>query len=170
MSSTCASAAAGLYGDLSILKKLRGIATKKDYTDSTKYNKEKNTFGFVADLIGLLTNIALLPLGPIVWDALDREWSIYAKVAAYSTTFSIIGFFLSMPLTVYSTFVIEEKHGFNNHTARSFLGDKVKGLLLNSTVGLALESAMVWILDHSGKYAWFYLWMCVTGFVFFFSI
>ena len=61
---------------------------------------------------------------------------------------------LSLPFEIYSTFVIEERHGFNKYTAAKFASDKVKGFLVNTVLGLVMILPMIWLLDHFGDQAW----------------
>lgn len=57
----------------------------------------------------------------------------------------------SLPFDYYSTFVIEQRHGFNKSSVGLWLMDKVKGVLVATVVGLPLTAAFLWIVDWAGE-------------------
>ena len=69
-----------------------------------------------------------------------------------------------MPAAILITFHIEEKFGFNKHTAATFIGDTVKGLLVNLVLGAILNLGMIYTVTWAGPSAWFYLWVFITVF------
>jgi STE24 endopeptidase len=71
---------------------------------------------------------------------------------------------LGLPFSVYDTFVIEERYGFNKTTPKTFLLDRVKGLILTAVIGGAVFSAVLWFFDTAGGFAWLYCWIAVFVF------
>jgi len=70
---------------------------------------------------------------------------------------------IALPFSIYDTFVIENRFGFNRSTPATFTMDRVKGLLLAAVIGLPLAAAVLWIfgkIDH----AWLWAWLVVTVF------
>jgi len=70
---------------------------------------------------------------------------------------------ISLPFSVYETFVIENKFGFNRSTPRTFVMDRVKGLLLAAVIGLPISAAVLWIFGNVSN-AWLWAWAVVTAF------
>jgi STE24 endopeptidase len=69
---------------------------------------------------------------------------------------------LSLPFSMYSTFVIEERFGFNQTTWRTFVLDLVKGFLLGILIGTPLLTGVLLFFEYAGANAWWYSWIAVT--------
>jgi len=70
---------------------------------------------------------------------------------------------ISLPFTIYETFVIERNFGFNRITPATFIMDRLKGLLLAAVIGLPLAAAVLWIFGNVNN-AWLWAWAMVTAF------
>ncbi len=105
--------------------------------------------------------------GGLQW--LDSSWqrlgwdAVPTGVAVLISTFLIIGI-LELPFTVYHTFVIEQRFGFNRTTAGTFLADLLKQTLLMLVLGIPLAWAALWLMQESGHLWWLYLWLLWAGF------
>ena len=71
---------------------------------------------------------------------------------------------LSLPFSIYSTFVIEERFGFNKTTPKTFISDLLKGLLLGAVIGLPLLAGILAFFMFTGEWAWLFAWLAVTFF------
>jgi STE24 endopeptidase len=71
---------------------------------------------------------------------------------------------LDLPFSLYHTFVVEERFGFNKTTAAVFVSDMVKQGLLMLVLGLPLAWTALWLMQGSGELWWLYLWLLWTGF------
>ena len=69
---------------------------------------------------------------------------------------------LSLPFSYYSTFVIEEKYGFNKTNLKTFVLDKFKGILMGVLLGGGLYSLIVWLYQIMGANFWLYAWLVIT--------
>lgn len=76
----------------------------------------------------------------------------------------VISSLLEIPLSLYRTFVIDARFGFNKMTLRLFLADAVKQTLLLSTLGIPLLLGILWLMTQMGEYWWFYVWLVWMGF------
>jgi len=76
----------------------------------------------------------------------------------------IISSFLDLPFSIYSTFIIEEKFGFNRTTVKTFITDMFKGALLAAILGLPLIWVVLWLMEQAGELWWIYTWAVWTGF------
>ena len=71
---------------------------------------------------------------------------------------------LNIPFSLYNTFVIEEKFGFNKQTKKGFATDLLKGLGLGALLGGPLLAAILWIMDRTGENWWLWAWGVVSSF------
>ena len=78
--------------------------------------------------------------------------------------FAVISGFLNLPFTLYSTFKIEERFGFNKTTLRLWLLDGLKGLLVGTVVGLPIVALILWLMASSGSLWWLWAWGSWMGF------
>jgi STE24 endopeptidase len=70
---------------------------------------------------------------------------------------------LGVPFSLYSTFVIEQRHGFNRTTPRLWLFDAIKGAAIAVLLGAPLLSATLWLFHTAGNTAWLYAWAVLVG-------
>ena len=71
---------------------------------------------------------------------------------------------VELPFSLYSTFRIEARFGFNKMTPALFWKDFFKGLLLGAALGLPLAAAVLWLMAQMGEYWWLYAWFTWMGF------
>lgn len=71
---------------------------------------------------------------------------------------------LLIPFSVYGTFVIEEKYGFNRTTPTTFVLDILKSWALVAVIGGIALAAVLWFFEKTGSWAWAYCWIAVTIF------
>jgi STE24 endopeptidase len=79
-------------------------------------------------------------------------------------SFFIIGSVIEIPLSLYRTFILEEKFGFNNNTLKLFFSDLLKQLVLMVVIGVPLIWGALWLMNSTGEYWWLYLWASWIGF------
>jgi len=78
--------------------------------------------------------------------------------------YMLIASLLDLPFSIYSTFVIEEKFGFNRTTVKTFIIDIFKGAALALVIGIPLLYVILWLMEQMGELWWLYVWMVITGF------
>lgn len=77
---------------------------------------------------------------------------------------TIISSLISLPLSLYGTFGIESRFGFNKTTIKLFIADQTKGVILGAIIGLPLLSLVLWLMQISGPFWWLWVWLVWTGF------
>jgi len=82
----------------------------------------------------------------------------------------VVMFIISIPFSIYDTFVIEKKYGFNTTTPKIFITDIVKSILLNTIISGALLALIVYIYFLTTTYFWLLAWVLITGFSIFMGI
>ena len=78
--------------------------------------------------------------------------------------YALIAGAVSLPLSIYSTFGIEARFGFNKMTWTLWLGDLLKGLLLGILLGLPLAAVILWLMQSAGTWWWLYAWLAWSAF------
>jgi STE24 endopeptidase len=71
----------------------------------------------------------------------------------------LVSSLLELPFSLYSTFVIEARFGFNKTTLKLYLTDAFKGLILGAILGLPLLSGVLWLMQYMDTYWWLYVWL-----------
>lgn len=122
-------------------------------------------------LAGTLLSSALL----LFWtfagglETLDQLWrttgwdTLYTGTALF-LTFMLIGLLIDLPLSLYTTFVLEEKYGFNKMTLKIFFTDMIKNITLTGIIGTPLIITVLWLMEKSGALWWLYVWSVWMGF------
>ena len=103
--------------------------------------------------LDLLNRLLLDLLGGGMWQQL-------ALLAA----FALIGGLAELPFTLWQTFRLEERFGFNKMTWRLWLTDAVKGVLLGALIGLPIAALILWLMGAAGKLWWLWAWAAWMGF------
>ena len=78
--------------------------------------------------------------------------------------FTFISSLLDLPFSLYNTFVLEEKFGFNRTTLKTFFADMIKGSLLGLLLGVPLLYVILWLMEQTGDQWWIYTWLVISGF------
>jgi STE24 endopeptidase len=121
--------------------------------------------------IELFYSSALLLLwtlgGGLNW--LDTLWSHWItnplwQGVAFVISMILIGSLLDLPFSIYRTFVIETRYGFNRTPPRLFVTDLIKGMLLTIAIGTPLLWVVLWLMQSTGALWWVYVWAVWMGF------
>ena len=90
-----------------------------------------------------------------VQDSAESEILTSLLFTLYLSIFSTI---TSLPFTIYSTFVVEENHGFNKQTAGFFAVDQVKKFVVSQAIQAPILAGVIKIVHWGGDYFFVYLW------------
>jgi STE24 endopeptidase len=78
--------------------------------------------------------------------------------------FAVISGLLELPFSLYTTFVVEERFGFNKITIRLWLADLVKSAGLGAAIGLPIAALILWLMGAAGHWWWLWAWCVWMGF------
>ena len=100
---------------------------------------------------------------------IDHLWYGYGYSALLTGigvifSLSLISSILNMPFSLYQTFVIEERFGFNQTTVKTWLLDLVKTTALIVVIGVPLLATMLWLMNQAGDNWWLYAWLVWMSF------
>ncbi len=155
------------HAEMELPEEFRGIYDSERYRRSQSYLRENTRFGILEQSV-----ITPIVIAFILWggfnqvDAFARGfgWSPIPTGLIFAGVL-LFGYHLfTIPFSIYETFVIEEKYGFNRTTARTFLLDILKGWLLAAVLGGIMLSAVLWFFHKAGDWAWLYCWLAFLGF------
>lgn len=154
------------YGD-KLPEPLQDVYDTEEYLKSQAYKKERFKFSMVSSVFSLVLLLAFFFLDGFAFvDELARQYTDHPILIAL-IFFGIIMLgsdILTTPFSYYSTFVIEEKYGFNKTTLKTFALDKIKGWFMLIIVGGALLSLIIWFYQWAGSSFWLYAWAVIAVF------
>lgn len=78
--------------------------------------------------------------------------------------FSVIGAIIELPFSLYNTFVLEQRFGFNRTTIGLFISDLFKQFILMLLIGIPLLYVILWLMQSAGQWWWLYAWSVWLGF------
>jgi len=138
-----------------------------DHQKAADYTVTKVRFGRLPLFYEVILLLAWTLGGGLDW--LDRNILTFGLSPvltgiAVILAFTFISSLLDLPFSIYSTFVIEEKFGFNRTTVKTFITDLVKGSLLGLIIGVPLLYIILWLMEQAGDQWWVYTWLVISGF------
>ncbi len=151
-------------------EEVKGIYEEEEYQRSLEYQSVNNKFGLISGAIMLVISLGMIVLGGFgVLDQWVRQFSDDPKIIAL-IYFGVIGLgseIIGLPFSIYGTFVIEEKFGFNKTTPKTFILDRIKGYLLAVILGGGLLYLVVLIYQQFEQNFWLYAWGVLIVFMLF---
>ncbi|WAK03363.1 M48 family metallopeptidase [Methylobacter sp. YRD-M1] len=131
------------------------------------YTIEKGKLGDIDSIIGVIVLLLLTVGGGInaafeFWASFDMSARM-AGIGAIATIFLVMHL-IDLPTSIYQTFVIEEKFGFNKSTPKQFIKDQFLQLALSAAIGLPLLALILWIMDSIGSLWWLWTWVVLISF------
>jgi STE24 endopeptidase len=131
------------------------------------YTLAKVKLGNIDGVLGIIV-LLLMTVGGVI-SFIFEYWSssvpspLLAGLAATATVFLLLTI-IEIPTSIYQTFVIEEKFGFNKSSAKQFIKDQFMHLALGAVIGLPLLALILWIMDNVGSTWWLWAWGIIMGF------
>ena len=145
-----------------------GVFEGERYARSQDYTRTRTRFGLVRGAVSLLVVLAWWQAGGFEWlDQLLRGLGYGSIVTGllYMAALGLGSTVLGLPFRIYSTFVIEQRFGFNRTTPATFAADAVKSLALTLVLGGVLLGAVLVFFEWTGALAWLWCWLAATVFL-----
>ncbi|EIM63001.1 M48 family metallopeptidase [Desulfobacter postgatei] len=149
-------------------EKFSDVYDPKRYERSQQYLRATTRLGTITSTVDLGILLAFWFIGGFgVLDNFVREtgWSSIGCGLLFIGILAGCKFIISLPFSIYSTFVIEENFGFNKTTPKLFVLDLIKSMILSMVLGIPLLSAIFWFFESSGPWAWIICWGVTTTFI-----
>lgn len=152
---------------------LKDVYEEREYKKSQEYKKTNYRFGILTSLFTISLTLSFIFLdGFDIVDKIARSFSNNNIIIAL-IFFGIIMIgsdIIATPFSFYKTFVIEEKYGFNKTTKKTFILDKLKGLLMTGVLGGGILALIIFFYELTGVYFWIYAWGLVAVFSLFMNM
>jgi STE24 endopeptidase len=145
-----------------------GVYDPERYRKSQEYLKVNTRWGWVNGTFELVVLLGFwFGRGFPLLDQWVRDLNYGPIVCGliYMAALMLLKACLSLPASVYHTFVIEERFGFNQTTWTTYILDIFKGLLLAVLLGAPLLGAILAFFEYAGTNAWWLCWLAVTLFM-----
>ena len=134
------------------------------------YTLTKSRFGLLELAFGTAVLVVWTLLGGLdllnTWllGVIGNAYAGLAQQLALFVSFAVIGSIVELPFTLYQTFVIEERFGFNKMTFKLWLIDGIKSSLIGALIGLPLAALILWLMGAAGSLWWLWTWCVWMGF------
>ena len=153
------------YFDNKIPKIISDIYDKEKYLKSQEYKKTQYKFNRISSIYSLLILLFFFYFdGFLILDNYCR--SLFDSELIISLSFFGIIYFgndlLSIPFSIYHTFIIEEKFGFNKTTKKTYIIDKLKSWLLTILLGGGILSFIIFQFQSVGQNFWIVAWIFIS--------
>ncbi len=150
-----------------------GVYEINEYQKSQSYKKTNHNFNIITSLFSLIITLCFF-----FFNGFSFVDTFAKGISDNSIIITLIFFgiiiigsdIISLPFSLYRTFVIEEKFGFNKTTKKTFFLDKLKGLFMTITIGGTILGLITWFYEFTGGYFWLYTWGLVTFFSLFMNM
>ena len=143
------------------------VFDKDKYIKSQEYTKTNTKFSFITSTFSLFINLSFILGG--FYNIID----LYVRDLGYNPQLTGLVFFallfvindlLNIPFSIYKTFVIEERYGFNKTTLKTFWIDKLKGYFLTILIGGPVLYLILYFFSNFTEYGWLYVWIFLIAF------
>ncbi len=142
-------------------KEFSELYTAEEYQKGLAYQRTQARFSLWSQTIEFAAFLAFWIGGGFPWIyELAGRWfeGDIARGLCFWGVLTLLKQILGLPFALYSTFVIEERFGFNRTTPATFLGDLVKGVVLGLVIGFPLGAAILWFFSTYPESGWLIAW------------
>ena len=150
-----------------------GVYAPEKYAQSQRYLKTTTRFDRVESGVMVVLTVLFIVAGGFGWlnrVALSAGWGMIPTGLLFTGMLALLSQAVELPFRLYSTFVIEERFGFNRTTLRTFIVDHLKGMALGVAIGGPVLALVLWFFSAAGDAAWLYCWGALTVIQFFLMI
>jgi STE24 endopeptidase len=139
-----------------------GRVPLEDHHKAADYTLTNTRFGRITLLYESLLLLGWTLGGGLEWlDSIWRAAELQPVITGIAVIFSalLVMTLLELPFSLYHTFVVEQRFGFNRSTPGVFFADLLKNALLLVVIGGPLIALALWIMEASGGLWWLYIWI-----------
>jgi STE24 endopeptidase len=134
------------------------LADHQKAADYTLAKAKVSQFDILLDASVLIAWTLMGGLGALNHFILEFMVSGLWQQVVLVLSFALVSGLIGLPLSIYQTFVLEQKFGFNKMTWKLWLSDASKGLILGLVLGVPLIALVLWLMQAGGTYWWFWTW------------
>jgi STE24 endopeptidase len=137
------------------------------YARSVSYTLSRGRFGLLSEALSSAALLAVVLTGFLgTLEGLTAALPIhpYLRGVLFIGIVSLLFWLLQLPFSLYSTFSIEARFGFNKTTPRLFVVDTLKGLGVGAVIGVPVLLGLFWFMDRTGRLWWVWAFAAVSLF------
>jgi STE24 endopeptidase len=141
--------------------------TLEAHRKAADYTITKTRFGLIELSWGTAITLAWTLLGGLNWlnqSLVDLLGTGLVQQVSLLTAFIAINGVMDLPFTLYQTFRIEQRFGFNKTTLKLWFQDALKSSLLGLLIGVPLIALVLWMMGATGSWWWLWTWGVWMGF------
>ena len=148
----------------SVPTRFKDVVTDEEYKKSILYNTDRIKFQIFTALFGSVV-LVIFTIGGLLnyltEVVMDITSSNVLGAVLLGLLLIIVEEIISIPISIYSTFVIEERHGFNKTTKKTFVTDIFKSLFISGAISSILYATVIFIIISAGDLWWIYAFAAV---------
>ena len=144
-----------------------GVVDTETHARSVSYTLVHGRFGLVSGAVSSAALLAIVLTGSLgLLDSIARSLPLhpYLQGILFMAAVSLVFGVIQLPFTLYSTFAIEARFGFNKTTPKLFVIDMLKGLAISAVIGIPVLLALFWFMDRTGTFWWIWAFAAMTAF------
>jgi STE24 endopeptidase len=145
----------------------QGLVDGEKLSRISAYTADSSNFGIVVTVFDQAFLLAILLSGFLPWLAQTvSRWQpgFIVQGLAFFAILALISNLLNIPFGLYSTFVIEDRYGFNTRTLRLWLVDWIKGMAISAILSGILLSLLLVLLFYLKDTWWMWAWVMIGVF------
>lgn len=152
---------------------MEGYYDQEKYTKSQQYHKAHGKLDALSTSFSFVVTMIVILFGLLGWFS-DYVFEIDSDPFIGSLIFfgvmMVVNDLTSLPFSLYGTFVIEEKFGFNKTTAKTYILDKIKGYVVGGIIGTGVLWVILYIFKNYADHFWYLAWAAITVFTLFMNM
>ena len=148
-------------------EEVNGIYDQEKYTKQQAYEKVNFRFSLISSSFSFVLVLLMFLFAGFAWVnqiALSISANPILTALIFFGILMLASDLINTPFSVYDTFVIEEKFGFNKTTPKTFVLDKLKGWLIGGIIGGGLLAFIIYLYQLTTSSFWIYAWLVISGF------
>ncbi|NCD33428.1 MAG: M48 family peptidase [Spartobacteria bacterium] len=150
-----------------IPEEFKGCYDDEKYAESQRYLRETTRFSLIQNVITTPVTMLFIGLGGLGWlqsICLSYGLGMIPTGLIFMFILMLVGQITGLPFSIYETFVIEARYGFNKTSPKTFIADQFKGILLTLLLGFPLLTLLLFFFQKINRDAWIYAFLATTIF------
>ena len=149
---------------------LKDFYKESDYKKAKSYKLDRDKVSLISSLISTTLTIIFIFsgfYGKVSDYSLYYFDNLFLQSAGFFLFFLLISTIISLPISYYSIFTIEEKYGFNKSTMSTFIKDKIKSLIISLLIGGFILYISIQLYNFFEANFWLWLWVFLSAIIIF---
>ena len=152
---------------------LEGLYDEEKYRRQQEYMRTNKRVSLIARCVSFVLTLVILGCGLLGWlDNQCKSWTEVPvlQVILFLIIYNLFNTIIALPFSYYSTFVVEERFGFNRTTHKTFWLDALKSFGVSTVLSAVLLGVVYWLYQTFGQQFWIWATLVCAAFIIFFSM